>query len=98
MILTCPECATRYFVDGDKLGPTGRNVRCVGCGARWRADASGAAETAGSSPAEDPRSFEASEPAILPAGDPLPQAFRAASEARRRTRQAIVAGAVWAGL
>ena len=99
MILTCPECATRYFVDGDKLGPTGRTVRCVGCGARWRADASGAAEASPDDAAiEETRSFADAEPSILPAGDPLPQAYRAAKEAKRRTHKAIVAGAVWAGL
>ncbi|MEO6338898.1 MAG: DUF3426 domain-containing protein [Caulobacteraceae bacterium] len=98
MILTCPECATRYFVDGDKLGPSGRTVRCVGCGARWRADATGAADAASAEPAEESRSFDPSVPPILAAGDPLPQAYRAAKEAKRRTNQAIVAGAVWAGL
>ena len=100
MILTCPECATSYFVDGDKLGPTGRTVRCVACGARWHADAAGAAEppTAAPAVAEEPKSFEPAEQPLVSAGDPLPQAFRAAKEAKRRTHRAIVAGAVWAGL
>jgi predicted Zn finger-like uncharacterized protein len=37
MILTCPECASRYFVDDSKVGATGRVVRCANCGARWTA-------------------------------------------------------------
>lgn len=35
MILTCPQCATRYQVDGAKFPPTGRNVRCAKCGHVW---------------------------------------------------------------
>ena len=34
MILTCPECATSYFVDDSKV-PAGRQVKCSNCGARW---------------------------------------------------------------
>src|ERR1700733_14864930 len=39
MILTCPTCATRYFVEDERLTGQGRAVRCGSCGARWTARA-----------------------------------------------------------
>jgi predicted Zn finger-like uncharacterized protein len=35
MILTCPQCDTRYSVDGSKFPATGRTVRCAKCGHSW---------------------------------------------------------------
>jgi predicted Zn finger-like uncharacterized protein len=37
MILTCPQCSTRYHVDPTSFGPTGRRVRCATCHHRWLA-------------------------------------------------------------
>jgi len=71
MILTCPECATSYFVDVSRISPAGRTVKCSSCGARWtaRPDAPEAAEEAEppSTPAEraipaDDLVIEAAEP------------------------------------
>lgn len=35
MILTCPQCATRYQADATKFPAAGRNVRCAKCGHVW---------------------------------------------------------------
>jgi predicted Zn finger-like uncharacterized protein len=35
MILTCPECATSYFVDDARIPPAGRKVKCSNCATRW---------------------------------------------------------------
>ena len=35
MILTCPNCATRYQADEAKFPPEGRVVRCAKCGQTW---------------------------------------------------------------
>ncbi len=96
MILTCPDCATRYFVDETKLGPQGRKVRCASCGASWRAEAEG--EPLDLTPAVAAAPVEAVRDAPVRPAEALPKSFRAQAEARRRTRQAVAAGVVWAGL
>ena len=35
MIITCPNCATRYKINPASLGDEGRTVRCSSCGERW---------------------------------------------------------------
>lgn len=35
MIITCPECATRYDVDDERFSTAGRSVRCTACGEAW---------------------------------------------------------------
>lgn len=35
MIITCPECDTRYRADAAKFPPAGRKVKCAKCGHTW---------------------------------------------------------------
>lgn len=37
MILTCPACASSYFIEDAKLGEKGRTVRCASCRHTWHA-------------------------------------------------------------
>jgi predicted Zn finger-like uncharacterized protein len=53
MILTCPQCSTRYHVDATALGAAGRTVRCASCGQRWSVKP----------PADTPQTVEFSTPA-----------------------------------
>ncbi len=101
MILTCPECASRYFVDDDRIGPEGRKVRCASCGHAWREAAPNAMATMG-----EPLSF-------APAGAPgvgvepvklrgsradVPARLREEAAEKRRTREAAAIGVTWAVL
>lgn len=106
MILTCPECATSYFVDDSKIPEAGRTVKCANCGARWTAQPEPAAldlEVTGDegAVAREPASptLPADETPIseLP-GEVLPKVFRAKADTERRIREAAATGIIWAGL
>jgi predicted Zn finger-like uncharacterized protein len=97
MILTCPECATGYFVDDSQMRPGGRKVRCANCGARWTAYPEGALELVSSEEGAFARelAIEATEPPPITAEE-LPRVFRDRAQEERRMRQAAVAGVAWA--
>lgn len=101
MILTCPDCATRYFVEDSKLGPDGRTVRCASCGTSWHAQADEPLELVNSpeegAVARGASGARADEPATVAAPE-LPKAFRAKVQQQRKVREAAAAGVVWAGM
>ena len=99
MILTCPECATGYFVEDSQIRAGGRKVRCAACGARWTAHAEGHLELVTSEEgavARDPAAEVAvAEPAPITAEE-LPRVFRDRAQEEMRLRQAAAAGVAWA--
>ena len=102
MILTCPDCATRYSVPDAQLGPAGRTVRCAACGTRWTARAEEPLELQ-PEPIIEAAEPETPEPAAAPAAatlaaDELPKIFRDRAQAKLKERQAVANGVVWAGM
>ena len=100
MILTCPECATSYFVDDSKVAPGGRTVKCSNCGARWTATPDGAEKPAPAPPKPAPPPAPPPPPPILdevvfeaPA-PPEPAPSKRKAETRKRGGGAV---AVWIG-
>jgi predicted Zn finger-like uncharacterized protein len=66
MILTCPQCATRYQTDASLFAPPGRKVKCAKCGHVWQQAA----------PAPEPEldaAIEEPAPQPQPAHEPQPQ-------------------------
>jgi predicted Zn finger-like uncharacterized protein len=82
MILTCPQCSTRYHVDATALGAVGRTVRCASCGHRWNVRP----------PADTPQSLEFSSPA--PATVPRMRPTAAAEHVQDRRSISLVGSLV----
>jgi predicted Zn finger-like uncharacterized protein len=108
MILTCPECATSYFVADDKVGPDGRTVKCASCGHRWHAaktppeaDLELFADPELGAMAREAAESVKAEPvedlSELP-GPEIPKVIRQRKDTERKVREAAAVGVVWAGM
>jgi len=105
MILTCPECATSYFVDETKISADGRLVKCAACGARWTAYAEVQPEIEPEPALAEPEpELDAEAPAAVDAEaydepeEDLPKVFRAKQAEERKVREAATTGVVWAAM
>ncbi|HWU50128.1 MAG TPA: MJ0042-type zinc finger domain-containing protein [Asticcacaulis sp.] len=95
MILSCPNCGTRYSLSESQLGPNGRKVRCSACKTTWHAEAPPAEpiELAPEAPAkprvEDLQKVKA---------ERLPSRYRALLQDKKRLKALTAQGLVWGGL
>ena len=102
MILTCPECATSYFVDDARVPAAGRLVKCSSCGARWTAVKDAAPEPQPEPEPASPAPTKRPERLIPDYDDlevvPIDPAILAAARAARAAPKKEAAGkvAVWA--
>ena len=97
MILTCPECATRYEIDGAKFPAEGRKVRCKKCGHAWHqpgeqhdAERAEIEEAVFNPPVEEPVAEEPA-PEPEPDSEPEPVAEEPEAEDAEEEREAVVA-------
>jgi predicted Zn finger-like uncharacterized protein len=98
MILTCPNCATRYQADAAKFVPDGRKVRCAKCGHTWHQPAPDAEGDAVAAPVEAAAVAEA--PAQTPVRPETPKAHEPLSVVSGGVSSAWRLGALagWAAL
>jgi len=98
MILTCPQCDTRYQTDAAKFAPAGRTVRCAKCGHVWHQQPENASAPVAAdavSEVEPPPDPDDAPPRAAFAAAPMPIAA-SGGEAPPRGRMRAIVG--WGGL
>ncbi|KQQ31742.1 hypothetical protein ASF53_03380 [Methylobacterium sp. Leaf123] len=90
MLIVCPACASEYRIDADRVGTSGRSVRCAACRETWfiSSDEVVAAMFDEMSAAEEPETSAAPpEPAPqaeAPADEPVPRPRPSTGKAAKR--------------
>lgn len=107
MQLTCPSCETKFAVEADQLGASGRRVRCGSCGHQWFQEPPGeapdapetsdsadaAAAEAAADGASDPDSAPAvAPPPVGPAVEPSERPARPQPVPRERASRGLMVG------
>lgn len=86
MIITCPNCSTRYLVAEDKIGAKGRRVRCAKCSHIWFQDPPRDDTPPPKKKDGDAGARPASEPVARPAPPPPPPPSQPGSDAMHRSQ------------
>jgi predicted Zn finger-like uncharacterized protein len=89
MILTCPDCSTRYYADDGLIGPNGRSVRCAACGSTWFAEASLVLESSVGDAARRPPLTRENVERMRRQASPSPAASSAAQRFRQQQAERI---------
>jgi len=101
MILTCPDCSTRYSVKDDAVGPKGRNVRCSNCSTTWFVSSDPDAlllkdnETDAAADSQQTSEAGFSQPDLVPSGLGAHVAMRDMTDQRRRSRRLFSVSLIW---
>ena len=95
MILTCPNCSTRYTLQDSQLPSGGRTVRCAACKTTWHAER--ADDPIDLSLAPEPAPSRSEDLAAVKAKK-LPGQYRAMVEDKKRLKDLMAQGIVWGAL
>ena len=97
MILSCPSCSTRYFIDDAALGENGRTVRCASCGYSWFARPELVLAPQLAAPDLTREQVERERQALMPKASPPPVHTQVRENERRKRARARqgAAVAVW---
>lgn len=99
MILTCPQCATRYFLPDVQVGRAGRAVKCTNCATVWRVEPP-LDEEPPPTALQPPPTISDPEEEFAGSAQRRAEILREKkAEAERKARQAaVITAAVWAGV